>query len=918
MYILLVPALLLAAAQAQPCSFPISLNDTEIWGLHQSLPGGASPAACAAACCANSTCQVYQWCAPGGACSPAGTCWVGALGGSQQPVSGWVSARRALPLVLDASAPPPVPAAIPGLPPVQRADGSTLGVTTGGFLLNGAPLFAVAGEMHYSRVAQAAWGADLRAMRAGGLTTVSAYVIMIHHNEQQGVYDWSGQRNLTDFLRQAAAAGLLVSLRIGPYCHGEVRGGGLPDWLQAVPGLRLRTDQPEFMAYVSAWYSAIAQQVQGLMWQQGGPVITMQLDNESGDAAYLMACRAAAVAAGLAPPFFAATGNNKVPLGSMLPLAGMYPVIFWDCSSASNSTSADYLFQRPDFEGSGYPTLWCELGGGMASVFCARHRIAPMDIVASAYVAAARSSDIGYYMFHGGENPKGRLSTLQERQQYYNGIWDLPVTGYDFVAPLAASGAAHLHFHSLRALHALTAACPWLATAATALPTALPSGATDASTLRWAARHDGATGATLLFFSTYARNLPMAPPQAARLTVLLPGAASLSVPQPSSPALALPAGQAWAWPLYPPLPAALRLRYALAQPAGTVPTPGGPALLLLATPGVPTELCLEGAEQLTVLQCSGVCSVEAEGGGGAGKLLLARGLPSGRGAALVLLAADGRTRVTFVVLSPEDAGRLWVGRVAGQLRAVLTTPGDSSLVELGEDADSGSSGVVRVRTEAQGGAVALSVLPAPSQLSVRGGSGGAVTPTPDGLFSLFALPVPPCSVAASVVQLSAGSLPPPAPLGPRGYPTAPGNDGTLSDPSWAAAAVWQVSVSGQGAQGGQGVDVRLRTNWTGSVARLYSVPDGNASLSALVGDVFFNNADTPETLWSLSLTRALPPSTAVAGQYTLRVVPLRADASASIALDSWPAFGTGPGGSALSVSSVQAVCTVTLTVDAVA
>jgi len=326
------------------------------------------------------------------------------------------------------------------------------------------------------------------------------------------------------------------------------------------------------------------------MWQEGGPVISVQLDNETPDASYLMALRGAAVAAGIAPPFFASTGLNGVPFGAMLPLTGMYPVTFWD--GGGNFTSADYLFHPPDFAGSGYPTLWCELGGGIAAVYCNRHRIAPQDIIAAAYVAAARSSDLGYYMFHGGENPLGAVSTLQERQAFYNGIWELPVANYDFVAPIGASGAVHGAFHGLRQLHLLAgdpALGAWLAPAGTVLPDLSPAGPTDAATLRWAARTDGA-GSALLFFNSYARDLAIAPPSGVRLALALPGGSTLLVPRAASAPLAPPANASWAWPVFPPLPGRLRMAYALAQPAGTVLRGGNastPAVPLLTTPGVP-------------------------------------------------------------------------------------------------------------------------------------------------------------------------------------------------------------------------------------------------------------------------------------------------------------------------------------------
>ena len=52
--------------------------------------------------------------------------------------------------------------------------------------------------------------------------------------------------------------------------------------------------------------------------------------------------------------------------------------------------------------------------------------------------------------YHGGLNPLGSLSTLQEREAFYNGVFDLPVSNYDFVAPLGLSGAAHEVYHVLR------------------------------------------------------------------------------------------------------------------------------------------------------------------------------------------------------------------------------------------------------------------------------------------------------------------------------------------------------------------------------------------------------------------------------------------------------------------------------------
>ena len=47
--------------------------------------------------------------------------------------------------------------------------------------------------------------------------------------------DFTGRRDLRAFAELCAKHGLFVILRIGPFAHGEVRNGGLPDWLFGKP-----------------------------------------------------------------------------------------------------------------------------------------------------------------------------------------------------------------------------------------------------------------------------------------------------------------------------------------------------------------------------------------------------------------------------------------------------------------------------------------------------------------------------------------------------------------------------------------------------------------------------------------------------------------------------------------------------------
>ena len=82
-----------------------------------------------------------------------------------------------------------------------------------------------------------------------------------------------------------------------------------------------------------------------------------------------------------------------------------------------------------------YPYLTCEIGGGMMNSYHRRILVNPKDVEATTLIKLGSGSTLlGYYMYHGGVNPEGRLSTLMESQD--TGYWnDMPVKNYDFQAP---------------------------------------------------------------------------------------------------------------------------------------------------------------------------------------------------------------------------------------------------------------------------------------------------------------------------------------------------------------------------------------------------------------------------------------------------------------------------------------------------
>ena len=116
-------------------------------------------------------------------------------------------------------------------------------------LIDGHRVCPVMGEIHYSRVPAAEWPAEVRKMREGGVTIIATYIFWNHIEEQEGIYRWDGQRNLRRFLEVCRDEGMPVVLRLGPFCHGEVRNGGIPDWM-FTKGCRLREKNDVFLYYV--------------------------------------------------------------------------------------------------------------------------------------------------------------------------------------------------------------------------------------------------------------------------------------------------------------------------------------------------------------------------------------------------------------------------------------------------------------------------------------------------------------------------------------------------------------------------------------------------------------------------------------------------------------------------------------------
>ena len=90
------------------------------------------------------------------------------------------------------------------------------------FLLQDKPISIKSGSVHYSRVPREYWRDRLERAKALGLNAVTTYVPWNFHEDVEGRFDFSNERDVYAFADEAHKLDLLVILRIGPYMFGAV------------------------------------------------------------------------------------------------------------------------------------------------------------------------------------------------------------------------------------------------------------------------------------------------------------------------------------------------------------------------------------------------------------------------------------------------------------------------------------------------------------------------------------------------------------------------------------------------------------------------------------------------------------------------------------------------------------------------
>lgn len=311
------------------------------------------------------------------------------------------------------------------------------------FVLDGKPYQIISGEMHYPRIPRQYWRDRLRKARAMGLNTITTYAFWNIHEPRPGDYDFSGQNDIAEFIREAQDEGLNVVLRPGPYVCAEWELGGYPSWLLKDRGIILRSSEPKYSAAVHEWLGRLAQEVRPLLLKNGGPIIAIQVENEYGafgdDPMYLEGLKKGLIDVGLGDSMlFTSNQPSDIARGS---LPDLPTVINFGSGDAEKSfTQLDQLRVGGPRMAGEYWAGWFDKWGET------HHETDGKKEAAQLRWMLERGYSVSLYMFEGGTT----FGWMNGADTHNGSDYHPDTTSYDYDAPLDERGQPRDKFYLFR------------------------------------------------------------------------------------------------------------------------------------------------------------------------------------------------------------------------------------------------------------------------------------------------------------------------------------------------------------------------------------------------------------------------------------------------------------------------------------
>jgi len=323
-----------------------------------------------------------------------------------------------------------------------KAPVHTFSVAGREFQFDGKPYQIISGEMHYTRIPRAYWRDRLRKARAMGLNTITTYVFWNVHEPRPGVYDFAGQNDVAEFIREAQQEGLNVILRPGPYICAEWEFGGFPSWLLKDRDLKLRSDDPKFIAAMDKWFNRLGREIEPLLLRNGGPIVAIQVENEYGsfgkDHRYMEAVKSALLKNGMdATVLYTADGAENLSKGALPELPAV--VNFGSGDAKKSFATLESLRPNGPRMSGEYWAGWFDHWGGLHYQSDSASERAELGwMLRNGY-------SVNIYMFDGGTNFGWMNGANSDGTDYRP-----DTTSYDYNAPLDEQGTPRQKYFDFR------------------------------------------------------------------------------------------------------------------------------------------------------------------------------------------------------------------------------------------------------------------------------------------------------------------------------------------------------------------------------------------------------------------------------------------------------------------------------------
>jgi len=303
------------------------------------------------------------------------------------------------------------------------------------------PIQLISGAAHYFRTVPEYWEDRLLKLKACGLNTVETYVPWNYHEPTQGEFIFDGILDIAAFIRLAASLDLLVIVRPSPYICAEWDFGGLPAWLLADPGLKIRCMHEPFLKAVDRYFDRLLPVLAPFQCTAGGPIIAMQIENEYGsygtDQEYLAYLEHSMRERGIDVPLFTSDG----PTDGMLQ-GGTLPHIHKTANFGSASASGFKKLREYQPEG---PLMCMEFWNGWFDHWGTEHHTRDAaDAAQCLDDMLSAGASVNFYMFHGGTN------FGYSNGANFDGHYMPTVTSYDYDAPISEAGDLTPKYHAYR------------------------------------------------------------------------------------------------------------------------------------------------------------------------------------------------------------------------------------------------------------------------------------------------------------------------------------------------------------------------------------------------------------------------------------------------------------------------------------